>query len=239
MKRPPHSHRSSAFTLIELLTVIAIIGILMTLLFPMIGSAREQARKADAKQACTLIKTAILSYQQEEGRFPVDDQLTPPQGSGTDSYVIFGDPALISGATPNNVLFNVLRGIPDQFANKGDILNKKKRSYMDSKLGSGSGTNCKGGFADGNKFSDSIQGAFFDPWGYQFAAAMDYDGNNFIDLGKYYPSDFGGSSKENSGNAPRQEAVAFSLGKDGKLGDNGNRIYKEPNKPPNDVVSWQ
>src|SRR5947207_2970004 len=47
-----------AFTLVELLTVIAIIAILMGLLFPAIGIIKEQARKAQAKSDVTNIVAA-------------------------------------------------------------------------------------------------------------------------------------------------------------------------------------
>jgi prepilin-type N-terminal cleavage/methylation domain-containing protein len=47
MKHPAHSLRSSAaFTLIELLTVIAIIGILAAIIIPTVGKVRSNARNA-------------------------------------------------------------------------------------------------------------------------------------------------------------------------------------------------
>ncbi len=61
---------SRAFTLIELLIVIAIIGILMALLFPAVGGAIDAARKAQAKNDVTQIATAVTAYETEYGKLP-------------------------------------------------------------------------------------------------------------------------------------------------------------------------
>ena len=67
---------SRAFTLIELLIVIAIIGILMSLLFPAVNSAIDSARKAQAKNDVTQIATAVIAYETEYGRLPLPASTT-------------------------------------------------------------------------------------------------------------------------------------------------------------------
>lgn len=59
-----------AFTLIELLIVIAIIGILMALLFPLIGSIFRTTKKTLAKNDATQIVAACIAYEIEYGRLP-------------------------------------------------------------------------------------------------------------------------------------------------------------------------
>lgn len=61
---------SRAFTLIELLIVIAILGILMALLFPAVQGALDAAKKAQAKNDVVQIATAITAYETEYGRLP-------------------------------------------------------------------------------------------------------------------------------------------------------------------------
>lgn len=60
----------NAFTLIELLIVIAILGILMALLFPAVGVAIDNARRASAKNDVVQIATAVTGYETEYGRLP-------------------------------------------------------------------------------------------------------------------------------------------------------------------------
>lgn len=63
----------SGFTLIELLVVVAIIGILVSLLFPAISSIRNSARKSAAKADMQSIETAIDQYYAEYRRLPIPD----------------------------------------------------------------------------------------------------------------------------------------------------------------------
>jgi prepilin-type N-terminal cleavage/methylation domain-containing protein/prepilin-type processing-associated H-X9-DG protein len=70
----------SAFTLVEMLVVIAIIGVLIALLLPAVQAAREAARRAQCKNHLKQIGLAMLNYH--------------------DSFQVF-PPGYISGVAPN------------------------------------------------------------------------------------------------------------------------------------------
>ena len=61
---------SKRFTLIELLVVIAIIGILAGLVFPALGTVRNNAKKSKANSECQSLKTAIVMYESEFSCWP-------------------------------------------------------------------------------------------------------------------------------------------------------------------------
>lgn len=63
-------HTQRAFTMIELLTVIAIIAILAAILFPIFGTVREQARQSNTISNLHAVYVATKQYQDDEGRFP-------------------------------------------------------------------------------------------------------------------------------------------------------------------------
>ena len=84
---------SRAFTLIELLIVIAILGILMALLFPAVQGALEAAKKTQAKNDVVQIATAITAYETEYGRLPLTNK------TSVDSELVL---ALIGGAANTN-----------------------------------------------------------------------------------------------------------------------------------------
>ena len=64
-------HKSSAFTLIELLTVIAVIGILAAILIPAVSKVRQRAQATEAISNIRQLGAAALLYANEhKGKVP-------------------------------------------------------------------------------------------------------------------------------------------------------------------------
>jgi prepilin-type N-terminal cleavage/methylation domain-containing protein len=66
--------RRTAFTLVELLAVIAIIGLLLSLLLPAVQSARESARQSSCRNNLRQLAIAVQSYESA-------NECLPPQGN--------------------------------------------------------------------------------------------------------------------------------------------------------------
>ncbi|QDV73589.1 DUF1559 domain-containing protein [Botrimarina mediterranea] len=64
------SAKRLAFTLVELLVVIAIIGILVALLLPAVQAAREAARRAQCMANIKNVALAVLNYESARKEFP-------------------------------------------------------------------------------------------------------------------------------------------------------------------------
>ncbi len=111
-----HKIRQSGFTLVELLTVIAIIAILAAILFPVVASVREQARQGSCMSNLHQIYVSAQVYRQDEGAFPrallgYAEQGSPSGPSGCDRSLSMGvayDPATGCAANADRILYGYL-----------------------------------------------------------------------------------------------------------------------------------
>jgi prepilin-type N-terminal cleavage/methylation domain-containing protein len=231
------SRKRSAFTLIELLTVIAIIAILMGLLLPALNGAKRQAQKVQAKNDLTQFVTAIKAFYTDYGAYPIDSTLA---GQAKDAE--YGDPA---GSVSNSDLVNVLRAD----INTSDTLssgtgtplsiNTRQTVYLDvpyvkeltaPKNGLGNGKETSS-FNTGGK-----AGVWYDPWGEPYIIVVDANYDNYcqgLTLGNYtdlsYTNDPTGVKSIQTG------AIGASLGADHTYGSNNNKTFTGSD----DVLSWQ
>jgi len=87
--------RRSAFTLIELLLVLVILGVLAALVVPKFTGRSQQARETAAKTDISRISTALNAFEIDLGRYPTSDEgvaalVSPPttaQGAPRSAYI--------------------------------------------------------------------------------------------------------------------------------------------------------
>lgn len=97
--RTVHLKRSTAFTLIELMVVIAIIGILISVLLPALRSSLDRAKKARVQADAKSIESAIRAYYNEYSKLPVPDA---DQGRADREYADSNSKLVIGRLTTNN-----------------------------------------------------------------------------------------------------------------------------------------
>lgn len=238
MKRFSPVASRAGFTLVELLVVIGIIVILMSLLLTAIPAVKEASRKLEAKNMVNQITVAANAYYTEYAKFPpLSEPGAPPPPADEDQWV--GDEAM-GAQSNNNTLFFTLRNIA-KGPNKDNALNPRRVMFFEGKSATVSSSNKpRGGFFDrsatGGTPPANQESCLYDPWGKQYGVILDTTGDDRIDLESVY-TDFQGSSE--SGKAPRKKVGAFAMGKDEKLGKEGDKQFRSGSEASDDVISWE
>jgi len=238
--------KADAFTLVELLTVIAIIAILMGLLLPALQIARDLANKAKAKTEVVNTVAAVKQYYTEYGKYPLAGVAQTGAVSSTD--YVFGDANSASTAgTPNNnnLLYDILRNYPNGAQTRsegpsGVDGNPKQVIFFEGKLGIATSAMPRGGFAGSSTGGTGVLGCYYDPWGAQYAVSVDANYDNFVPV-PYLDFSAPSGSGLSYPSAVNVGCAAWSIGKDGVVGSAiSPGYYKSPaGIQSDDVISWQ
>lgn len=75
IKSLPENRTRTGFTLVELLVVVAIIGVLTTLVLANFNAARDRARDVERKSDLDQVKKALRMYYNDNTSYPADGVL--------------------------------------------------------------------------------------------------------------------------------------------------------------------
>ena len=169
---------SRAFTLVEMLVVIAIIGILAAMLLPALAAAKTAAKKAQAKMEMGSIVTAIEGYDQDYSRYPITKEEQAAAGANDfttgfvpnpQANVIWTSPHYSDDNNSNVVAILMdMTAYPNgnSTANANHVYNPKQVKYLNAKLSGDPGTGSQPlGGVDNN-------GIYRDPWGNPYVITM-------------------------------------------------------------------
>jgi prepilin-type N-terminal cleavage/methylation domain-containing protein len=247
---PIHSRRPHAgFTIVELLTVIAIIAILAAMLLPVLAAAKTHAKKVQARLEIEQIASAVLKYDSDYGRFPVSSDVQKAAGTNdftygglfkTPSSGIFWPSSIPANYQTTNaeviaILMdntNLANGV-----NAGHVKNPQQTKFLNAKL---SGYDpSQAGPPEGGV---DINGVYRDPWGNPYVISLDlnYDGlceDAFYQSPIVSTNGFAGLVLAPDGNyAYHGEVMVWSAGPDGEV-DPTKAATDSANK--DNVISWQ
>jgi prepilin-type N-terminal cleavage/methylation domain-containing protein len=215
MNPTPNAEGRRAFTIIELLVVILIIGILVGFSFAAFQGVLERAKKVQAKNDLTQIVTAVNAFYTEYGKYPLVTDDTPIANTADLFYTLR---AVASGA---NAPVNGVPAINPRaivFISPPDVKNP-----ANPRSGIGS------------------DGQFYDPWGTPYVVTIDGNYDNQI-ANPYSDSDgSAGAAQLRSGviaySFGKNGALGGGAAASSKYAAESGTAGKY--KASSDVISWQ
>lgn len=169
------------FTLVELLTVIAVIAILAGIAVPVVVGMQSKGKETSARADMNAIKMALTQFKADYSIFPVTG------ASGDTLYHAgFSAPNTTNGDEAIDTLISHLTliapkpGTGNAPQDYTSTLNKKKRKYLDAPA-----KPVEALFKVGD---DNPQVGFMklDPWGRRYNIALDTDYNKKLELSKVF-----------------------------------------------------
>ncbi|HEY5913785.1 MAG TPA: hypothetical protein VJA21_24615 [Verrucomicrobiae bacterium] len=168
-----------AFSLIELLTVTALIGLLAALILPALAREKTQAKKQRARLEMAQIISALTAYETVYGQFPVSaevaDSAALMEEDMTYGGIIQETHTWLAGPcymTDNSELMAGLLDL-DYFGdgtptvNSGHVQNPQRTKFLDASMHGG--TNAAPGVG--------ADGLYRDPWGSPYIVTLDLNGD--------------------------------------------------------------
>ena len=172
--KAPTRRSHYAFTLVELLVIIAIIAVLAALLLPVGGGPRRAGKIARARMETGMISASIAAYQGTYGRFPVSSNVVNLAAAAKSDFT-YGGPALKTVLGPGNWtadnsevmailldLENYGNGTPT--INKDHVMNPLRTKYLNANM-----------VNDTNSAGIGKDGIYRDPWGNPYIISLDLD----------------------------------------------------------------
>jgi len=254
----------AAFTLVELLTVIAIIAILAAMLLPALARVKVLAQKKQARLEIDQIANAILKYDSDYGRFPVSSAAQTAAGTNDFTYGgVFQTPAgPLTVGTPvsGNILSNseVIAILMDNTSlangvNTNHIRNPQQTIFLNAKVSNYDPDPLKHDTPVGGV---DVNGVYRDPWGNPYVISLDLNYNEYCNDWFYQKQtvsqqsgqtgwnglvnpDSGGSSDNFQYHG---KVMVWSAGPDGMIAvkdGGGNNVNAISGVNKDNVVSWQ
>lgn len=174
--------RGTAFSLVELLMVMTVIGLLAALVLPVLARTKFQGKKQRARLEMAQIISALTEYQSVYGRFPVSieavESALPLREDMTYGGMLEETHTWLAGPcylTDNSEVMAVLldrefSGDGSPTINYGHVYNPQRTRFLE--VAFPGGTNALPGVG--------IDGMYRDPWGSPYMITLDFNGDGRV-----------------------------------------------------------